>query len=179
MSRKDKIKYYQNEINKANKVTQIANKNSKEYFEKILQERNKFYDEKRAHYAEQQRKQDEMIARDKGFKALHSVNMFVGGANELAQSLLMTNIPSKIQPGNGFNNYVSPQNAFIIKKTKGVQIPDNYDSVIGRVCNQSYTLNELIGCGYTVCQAFHLEGIPATIKELEAIDDLLRAGIIL
>lgn len=135
--------------------------------------------QKKEDFQERIKQRDQQLEMNKSLRTISGIGNVVGGMEKISSSVLAHNIPSKIQTGTGYNNFVSPQNAYVIKKSRNVIIPTNYDSVIGRPCLTTYTLSELVGFGFTVCEAFHLEGIPATSKELQSIDEYLKNGIIL
>jgi len=135
--------------------------------------------QKNADYQEKIHQRDKQLEMNKSLRTISGIGNVVGGMEKISSSVLAHNIPSKIQTGTGYNNFVSPQNAYVIKKSRNVIIPTNYNSVIGMPCLTTYTLSELVGFGFTVCEAFHLEGIPATSKELQSIDEYLKNGIIL
>lgn len=134
---------------------------------------------KNEEYEKRIEQRDRQLEYNKDIRVVGGVNDILSGLNTIASSSIVGNVPSRISSGEGYTSFISPQVAYIITKSKGVIVPDNFEETIGYLCLTTYTLSDLIGEGFTLCDAFHLEGIPATSKELQAIDDYLKNGVIL
>ena len=73
--------------------------------------------------------------------------------------------------------FLSSQTPYLIISRPRLCMPDNYGHYHGYPSNITRKLGEL--SGYTVVSNIHLDGLDATSSELEELESILKAGIII
>lgn len=79
----------------------------------------------------------------------------------------------------GMAGFLGPQKPFLIFSRPAQCKADDQEAYSGYPSHISYTLQELVGKGFTKVEEIHLEGINATSAEIDEIYSLLKEGVIL